>query len=160
MSTDSILEQIKQVATERFAEEDLSDCFLLDINQVGKKLEVFIDTDDGVKFWQCQKLSRAIEAHLDEAGVLGEDYLLEVSSPGIDKPLQLKRQYPRNIGRELEITMAEDVVVTGKLLEVRGDEILIKAKGAKKGMFKEKSIAFADIITTKVLVSFKSKKKK
>ena len=54
----------------------------------------------------------------------------------------------------------EGEIVTGKLLEVNEESILIKAKGAKKGMFKEKTLAFADISSTKVLVSFKKKKKK
>ena len=163
MSKTGLQEQITKIAKERFESEDLNDCFLLGIEQNGKKLEVYVDTDEGIKFWQCQKLSRAIEEYLDESGTLGEDYTLEVSSPGIDKPLQLQRQYPRNIGRELEVTLnngsEEGEIVTGKLLEVNEESILIKAKGAKKGMFKEKTIAFADISSTKVLVSFKKKKK-
>ena len=160
MSETALQTAIEKIAKERFKEEDLQDCFLLSIQQTGKKLEVYIDTDEGVKFWQCQKLSRAIEEYLDESGILGEDYTLEVSSPGIDKPLQLQRQYPRNIGRELEITLnEEEAVVTGKLLEVTEEGILVKAKGAKKGQFKEKTIAFTDISSTKVLVSFKKKKK-
>ena len=131
MSKAGLQEQITKIAKERFESEDLQDCFLLAIEQNGKKLEVYVDTDEGIKFWQCQKLSRAIEEHLDESGVLGEDYTLEVSSPGIDKPLQLQRQYPRNIGRELEVTLnngsEEGEIVTGKLLEVNEESILIKA---------------------------------
>ncbi len=160
MSETGLHAAITKIAKERFKEEDLSDCFLLSIEQNAKKLEVYVDSDDGVKFWQCQKLSRAIEEYLDESQALGEDYTLEVSSPGIDKPLQLQRQYPRNIGRELEVTLKEEeAMVTGKLLEVDEEGILIKAKGAKKGQFKEKRIAFSDIIATRVLVSFKKKKK-
>ena len=86
MSKTGLQEQITKIAKERFESEDLQDCFLLAIEQNGKKLEVYVDTDEGIKFWQCQKLSRAIEEHLDESGVLGEDYTLEVSSPGIDSP--------------------------------------------------------------------------
>lgn len=160
MSETGLHTAITKIAKERFQEEDLSDCFLLSIEQNANKLEVYVDSDDGVKFWQCQKLSRAIEEYLDESQVLGEAYTLEVSSPGIDKPLQLQRQYPRNIDRELEVTLKEEeTVVIGKLLEVNDDNILVKAKGAKKGQFKEKTIAFADIAATKVLVSFKKKKK-
>ena len=91
-----IEEEIRKVAEVRFSEEDLADCFILEIILKDKRVEVFADTDDGIKFWQCQKLSRAIEEYLDTSQVLGEAYTIEVSSPGVDKPLQLFRQYPRN----------------------------------------------------------------
>lgn len=156
MSALSIYEEIQRVSEERFKEEDLSDCFILDILVNNTKVEVYADTDDGIKFWQCQKLSRAIEAYLDESQVLGEKYTIEVSSPGTDKPLKLERQYPRNIGRKLEVKVKEvELPIEGKLLEVNDDSIHLKVPGHKKGMFKEKTIMFEDIESTKVLISFK-----
>jgi len=146
MSGLSIYEEILRVSEERFKEEDLNDCFILDILVNNTKVEVYADTDDGIKFWQCQKLSRAIEAYLDESQVLGEKYTIEVSSPGTDKPLKLKRQYPRNIGRKLEVKVKEVELPVG---------IHLKVPGHKKGMFKEKTIMFEDIESTKVLISFK-----
>jgi len=156
MSGLSIKEKIQSVSEERIKEEDLADCFLLDIIINGSKLEVYADSDEGIKFWQCQKLSRAIEAYLDESLVLGEQYTIEVSSPGTDKPLKLKRQYPRNIGRKLQVKVKEvEVPLEGKLLEVGEDDIKLKVAGFKKGMFKEKTIMFDDIESTMVLISFK-----
>lgn len=155
MSATSITDDIKRISEERFQEEDLNDCFILDINIVGKKIEVFIDTDEGVKFWQCQKLSRAIEEVLDESQKMGEDYKLEVSSPGIDKPLKLYRQYPRNVGRKVSLTFHEGEPKEGKLLEVTPDQIRLRVAGAKKGMFKEITLPFETIATCHVQVSFK-----
>jgi len=98
---------------------------------------------------------------LDESGALGEDYLLEVSSPGIDKPLQLQRQYPRNIGRTLQLELDEGEIKEGKLLEIAEDgALLMKVKGVKKGQFKEELIPFEAVKSALVLVSFKKKKKK
>ena len=160
MAEKSILEVIRGVAEERFTEDDLKDCFLLDIVVNGKKVEVFADSDEGIKFWQCQKLSRAIEAELDASGVLGEDYLLEVSSPGVDKPLQRKRQYPRNVGRELQIRTVTGEEWEAKLMGVEEDHLILKVKGAKKGQFKEKTLPFDEMESAKVMISFKQKKKK
>lgn len=155
MSAMSITEEIQRIAEERFQEDDLKDCFILDIEVAGKKISVFIDTDQGVKFSQCQKLSRAIEAVLDESQKMGEDYQLEVSSPGIDKSLKLYRQYPRNIGRKVALTFHEGEPREGKLLEVSQEEIKLRIAGAKKGMFKEITLPFENIATCHVQVSFK-----
>ena len=156
MSGLNIIEKVQSVSEERFKEEDLNDCFLLDIIINGSKLEVYADSDEGIKFWQCQKLSRAIEAYLDESQVLGEQYTIEVSSPGTDKPLKLRRQYPRNVGRKLQVKVKEvELPIEGKLIEVGEESIELKVAGFKKGMFKEKTIMFEDIESTKVLISFK-----
>lgn len=156
---DNITDKIKEVSEERFKETDLSDAFILDIIIKDKKVEVFVDTDEGIKFWQCQKLSRAIEAYLDESQSLGEAYTLEVSSPGVDKPLKLFRQFPRNVGRNLELTLPEGREVSGKLMELDGNDLVMRVQGAKKGQFKQEVIPFDTIQKAIVQVSFKKKKK-
>jgi len=155
MTTKNLDIEIRKISEERFKEADLQDCFLLEIVHNSSKLEVFIDSDSGVKFWQCQKLSRAIEAYLDETQILGESYTLEVSSPGVDKPLQLRRQFPRNIGRKLELLLKDDKIVTGKLEAIDDEKMTLKVQGAKKGQFKQLEVNFEDMISTKVLVSYK-----
>ena len=155
-----IKDNILQAADKVFETEKWTDCFILDILLNDKKVEIYADTDEGIKFWQCQKLSRGIEAYLDESQVLGEKYTLEVSSPGVDKPLQLYRQYPRNIGRQLKVSLTDDSIMEGTLLTVNEEKLELKVKGAKKGMFKTKEVLFSDIQSAKVLVSFKKNKKK
>ena len=149
-----LIEKIEAIAEERFKETDLSDCFIVDIELTNSKLDVFIDTDEGVKFWQCQKLSRAIEAYLDESLALGEKYTIEVSSPGIGRPLKFKRQYPRNIGRKVEILTKDKTKIKGKLTEVKEDEVIVESKGQKKRDIIINNILFEDIEKTKVLISF------
>lgn len=157
--SNNIETQIRRIAKERFLEEDLSDCFILDILIKDKKVEVYVDTDDGVKFWQCQKLSRAIEAYLDESQILGETYTIEVSSPGVDKPLSEYRQYPRNIGRTLELTLEDDSQIIGKMTELTEEQITLKVQGAKKGQFKTQLVPFSEVKSAIVQISFKKKKK-
>jgi len=149
-----LIEKIEAIAKERFKETDLSDCFIVEIELTNTKLDVFIDTDEGVKFWQCQKLSRAIEAYLDESLALGEKYTIEVSSPGIKRPLKFKRQYPRNIGRKVEIVLKDRSKIKGKLTEVKEEIVIVESHGQKKRDIIINEIKFEDIEKTKVLISF------
>ena len=99
-----IVEKITDLLDKKFTEEDFSDCFLVDIKaHAHNKIDVFIDSDSGVTFEKCQKISRYLERFIDENGWLGEKYVLEVSSPGISRPLKFKRQYAKNIGRKVEV---------------------------------------------------------
>lgn len=133
-----IKDNILQAADKVFETEKWTDCFILDIILNDKKVEIYADTDEGIKFWQCQKLSRGIEAYLDESQVLGEKYTLEVSSPGVDKPLQLYRQYPRNIGRQLKVSLTDDSIMEGTLLTVNEEKLELKVKGAKRGCLRQR----------------------
>ncbi len=129
--------RIQELLHRKFEEPDFSDCFLVETRlSPANKLEVFIDSDTGVTFRQCQQVSRFLEAYLDEEGWLGERYVLEVSSPGVDRPLALARQYPRNLGRKLEVKTQDGQKQTGVLTEVKEDgielELTEKIKEGKK----------------------------
>lgn len=123
----SINEQIAALLEEKFEEEEFGDCFIVEINQNNTKLEVFIDSDSNITFEKCRKVSRYLEQHLDENGWLGEKYILEVSSPGIGRPL-VKRQYAKNIGRKLEVKLKEGSKYKGILKTVRDNAIELEEK--------------------------------
>ena len=74
-------EEIENLLTEKFKEEGFLDCFLVEIEQNGKHLGVFMDSDSPLSFDRCKEVSRIVEAFLDDKKYLGEDYLFEVSSP-------------------------------------------------------------------------------
>ncbi|MFN7117708.1 MAG: ribosome assembly cofactor RimP [Saprospiraceae bacterium] len=132
-------ERIADLLDQKFAEPEFTDCYLIDIqlNPKGNKLEVFIDSDSGVTFEKCQKISRYLEAHLDEGKWLGDDYTLEVSSPGISRPLKLPRQYRKNVGRTIEINTKAGTKKEGKLVDATDfaatvEEIVVTKEGKKK----------------------------
>ena len=132
-----IEQKIEELVTAKFAEEDFADCFLVAIKlQANNVLKVFIDNDSGLVVDQCRRVSRYLESYLDEEQWLGEQYTLEVSSPGIDRPLRLKRQYHKNIGRTLLVETKEGLKRQGVLVEVVADgfflEELIVTKVKKK----------------------------
>lgn len=154
--------QIESLLAVKFQEEEFKDCFLLEVNHhPGNKLDVFIDSDSGVTFEKCQRISRYLEAILDEKGWLGEKYVLEVSSPGISRPLTQWRQYRKNMGRTLEITLADGSRKEGPLADVLEDHILltetvVEVDGKKKTKKQVlTAVPFEKIKKTIVKISFK-----
>jgi len=120
------------------------------------RLIVIIDGDKGVTIDDCAELSRALSAALDEDSLLTDPFMLEVSTPGLDHPLKLTRQYYKNKGRMVKVKTSTEVL-QGKLLDVTKQEItleVVTGTGKKKEV-KEVKIPFSDIEKTFVMVSFK-----
>ena len=121
-----------------------------------KKVLITLDGDDGVNIDDCANLSREIGKALEESNLMDEAYMLEVSTPGVDQPLQLHRQYKKHIGRKLKLKL-RDKIVEGKLTEVADDKIAVIQE---TGTGKQKAtvvldIPFSEIEKSFVLVSFK-----
>jgi ribosome maturation factor RimP len=99
-------------------------------------IEIYVDTPDGVTLDQCSTLSTIISDFFESQKVFTGNYRLDVSSPGVDRPLQFLWQYPRNIGRLLTVTLLDGVVIKGNLKRVTEDSIVIereqlRSKGKK-----------------------------
>lgn len=138
---------------------DRPDLFLVDVKmQSNGKLIIQVDGDEGINIQDCAAISRHVGFHLEEENVIENAYNLEVSSPGIDTPLRLDRQYQKNIGKSVVLKMADGTKREGKLLALVGETILIqetvKEKG-KKAVEVENSFPLSQVIETKVLISFK-----
>ncbi|MDW8273658.1 MAG: ribosome maturation factor [Chitinophagales bacterium] len=126
---------------EKWLEPVLSEqnIFLVDIKYLkgGKKIEVYVDTDSGIDIEQCATISRFLEKKLEESGMVPSDYVLEVSSPGMDNPLKVPRQYFKRIGRTLQVWTNDGLYIEGKLLKANDSGITIEKpqrtqKGRKK----------------------------
>lgn len=148
--------KIKQVIEQKQAEDDYNDCYLVDIvfNQPKNHLTLYIGSDSGMTLKKCQAFSRHVEAYLDETLMLGEKYELDVSSPGVGRPLKLKRQYQNNIGRDLKIKMEDGSRVKGELIEVLEDSIRILQIKGKKKLGDALQIPFEQISTALVQIKF------
>jgi len=120
-------------------------------------IKIYLDADGGLGIEKCIKINRALYKIMEEMGMYPDgDFSLEVSSPGLDEPLKLHRQYLKNIGRPVEILLNDDTKMEGKLMEVGELEIIIEfteGKG-KKAIVKRETIAFADIKQTKIQIKF------
>ena len=122
------------------------------------KVLILIDADQGVTIESCARVSRKVSEELEENETIGEAYILEVSSPGVDFPLSSMRQYQKNIGRELKMTLISGVDVIGKMLEIDEEKVklLVKKKEkGKKATEEEVLIPFVEIKKSIVQVSFK-----
>ena len=158
-----LTDRISELLDQKYKEdENFQDCFTIEIElKPGNKLNVFVDADSGINFGKCQQLSRYLESHLDTNGWLGERYVLEVSSPGLSRPLRFFRQYHNNVGRNVETTLKDGTVQKGKLIAAEEQQItLSQEKTEKQGKKKTKvtvetRIAFEDIEKTLIKPSFK-----
>lgn len=134
MSTEGVKLKIEEWLAPVLAEKNL---FLVDIKiSMGKKIEVYADSDEGIHIDDCAFLSRYIEQYLDGSGLVPDNYILEVSSPGMSNPLRVPRQYKKRIGRTLDIVKTDGQTIQAQLTEVTDDSIrlveIVEAKKKKK----------------------------
>jgi ribosome maturation factor RimP len=122
------------------------------------KVTVYIDGDTGVSIDACARVSRKLSEKLDESELFDGKYTLEVSSPGLNHPLKLRRQYVNNIGRQVKILLINSQEKTGTLTKVEEEKVLItmlpENKKKKVQPAEEITIPFADIKKTNVMASF------
>jgi ribosome maturation factor RimP len=153
-----IAEEIKRIATSKLTD---SSQFVVDViissKRGPRKVLVLLDGDNGIGIDACADLSRALAEDLEEVAWLEEAYTLEVSTPGVDHPLKMLRQYPKNIGRSLRVKLLEDRTVEGKLLAIDGEKITLAEEvgTGKKKVVTNIDIVFSAIEKALVLVSFK-----
>jgi ribosome maturation factor RimP len=152
-----LTEQIQQLAEKNLKDDSQ---FIVEViaslRKRPNKLIVIVDGDRGVTIDDCADLSRALSETLDKNDVLKDPYMLEVSTPGLDHPLKLRRQYYKNKGRQVRVKTKE-ALLEGLLMDVNEQQITLElrsGKGKKKEV-KEMTIPFTDIDKTFVLVSFK-----
>jgi ribosome maturation factor RimP len=134
------------------------DVFLVEIRiKPTNNVKVFLDADNGVSLDKLIQYNRKLYRDLEENSFFpGGDFSLEVSSPGLDEPLKLKRQYKKNIGRAIEVLRVDGVKNEGKLLTVSDDEIMLeeeKGKGKKKELIQH-IIPFSEIKATRIQIKF------
>src|SRR5690554_7281803 len=123
-----------------------------------KRIKILIDADRGLNINTCAIVSRAVGEEIEAKELLPEAYVLEVSSPGLDYPLVSRRQYEKNIGRSLKVTMKDSSEIEGVLSSVGLSSIVLKVKKKEKGKKSTEEELTADFEKKRksiVLVSFK-----
>lgn len=151
-----------QVSTiEKMVEDILVDDpvhFLVEIRiKPTNNVKVFLDGDHGITIEKCISINRALYKKLEEAAIFpGDDFSLEVSSPGLDEPLKMFRQYRKNTGRLVEVLLKDGKKVEGKMITVQESEIVVeetKGKNKKKEVI-EHRFPFEEIKSTKIQIVF------
>lgn len=156
MATEEKTVQVKALAEKLLESEP--QYFLVRVNvRPINNISVYVDGDEGVTIEKCVKLNRALYKEIVEQEICKDgEFGLEVSSPGIDEPLLLQRQFIKNIGRVVELEMKDGRAFEGKLLAADEKGIEVdeeKGKGKKLEVIKH-SLLFDDIKTTTVKIVF------
>ena len=156
MQDTNSIQAIEDLISEILA--DTPDIFLVEIRiKPTNNIKVFLDADTGLSIERCVKINRAMYRIIEEKGWYPDgNFSLEVSSPGVEEPLKMLRQYKKNVGRNVEVIMNDESKIEGKLIAVDEDQFqveLIEGKN-KKAIKSVKHIFFDQVKQTKVTISF------
>jgi ribosome maturation factor RimP len=117
-----------------------------------RMLRVAVDKDGGVSLDDLAEATRTLSEALDETELMGEHaYTLEVTSPGVDRPLTLPRHWRRNTDRLVTVATTDDGSVTGRIRSSDETGVVLDVDG------REQPIAFADVVKAKIQVEFSRK---
>lgn len=156
MTTSSELEKIGGFI-KHFIEKSES-LFLVEVKIApGNKITVLLDGDKGITIDNCTSINKALYKYIEDTQLFGSNnFSLEVSSFGVDRPLKLLRQYIKNIGRKIEVVLNDGTKLEGTLTHVNEENIIIEEKTVKANKMKIKAttILFNQIKHTTVLITF------
>ncbi len=129
-----ITEQARQILDGYLKGRDIE---IMDIiyrrEQGGMVLRILIDKPEGVTINECEELNNFLSGELDKEDVIQDRYTLEVSSPGLDRPIKTDRDFERAMGRILEITTYEVIdgkkAHEGRLIGMDKENVVIESNG-------------------------------
>lgn len=125
----------------------------VDLSNAGKRriLRVAIDKDGGVTMDDIADATREVSVVLDEGDLMGaQPYTLEVSSPGVDRPLTLPRHWRRNSGRLVKVTFLEgDEPLVGRITGTDDDGAVVDVEGTSR------RLEYAEVKKAKIQIEFK-----
>lgn len=133
MNRKSIVEIIRQIG-EQLAQELEYELVDVEFLKEGSShfLRVYLDKPGGINLDDCQRMSQLLSDKLDEKDPINVPYYLEVSSPGLDRPLKTDKDLKRNLGKEIEIKLYEPMngkkIIEGILESYNEKEIVIKTE--------------------------------
>ena len=130
-------------------------CLLVDVTFRGSNnnpvVEIYVDNEDGVTIELCSEISREINEIIETEELLAANFRLDVSSPGVDRPLKFLQQYKKHLNRNFEVAYIigeEKKKIKGKLTKINGEKLIFESGKS------EIEIDFNSIKTAKVLISF------
>jgi ribosome maturation factor RimP len=156
MANETLIQTLSGLLEEQLAEDPAY--YLVDLKiKPTNNIKVFVEGDQGITIEKCVAINRKFYRKLEELGLFPDnDFSLEVSSPGLDEPLKLYRQYRRNIGRPVEVILNDGTKVEGKLLDAQESRIVVEEVkgGNKKKETILHNLLFDHIKSTKIQVVF------
>ena len=115
-------------------------------------LRVVVDKDGGVTLDDVADATRELSRELDSSDVMGEQpYTLEVTSPGLDRPLTAPRHWRRNLHRLVQVTDGEGRTVTGRIVDCDEQQAWLEVAGARQ------TVEYSDVAKARIQVEFNRK---
>jgi len=131
----ALIERVEQLI-QPLLQELGTDLVELKVNRSGPTMNVQILVDKvhgGISLAECSQLNREIGEAIERENLIGQHYVLEVSSPGLDRPLRTKKDFMRVVGREIHLFLSEGVAgkmeYRGLLREIREEHLIIGSTG-------------------------------
>jgi len=152
--SNKVIEKISELAESVLSTTDF---FLIDVEIRGgdtPEVWVSVDAEDrGVNMDECAEISNELSFLMDAHDIFSGAYRINVSSPGLDRPLVDRRQYPKNVGRKARFKYQKDgekASIEGTLQEVSEEDVAIKLEDDSMV-----TVPFDKLIETKIIPSFK-----
>lgn len=123
----------------------------VEVSRAGRRLlvRVMVDKDGGITLDDIAEATGFVSGELDASDVLGEQpYTLEVTSPGVDRPLTLPRHWRRNVDRLVTVTATTGETMSGRIASADDDRVVLTVAGGAR------EVAYADIASARVEVEF------
>ncbi|HLL41839.1 MAG TPA: hypothetical protein VK369_01820 [Segetibacter sp.] len=156
MTNDTVITEVEGLINNLLASE--AGDFLVSVKiKPTNNIKIFVDSDEGMSIEKCVKYNRKLYAQIEEKAIFPDgNFSLEISSPGVDEPLKLHRQYVKNKGRNVLVTFKDGSEKEGQLLEVTETDIIIEQKTGKgkKAETHQHVIPFDNIKATTVQIQF------
>jgi ribosome maturation factor RimP len=135
----------------------------IEVSRAGRRrvLRVVVDSDEGVDLDECAELSRSISEKLDEMDAMGEDeYQLEVTSPGAERPLTERRHYLRAVSRLARFQLHDGDELVARILTVDDEGLGLEVPGVKGRKPTARRIEYTQIAKARVEIEFNRNDKK
>ena len=135
-----VKEKIELILNEILSETSL---FALEVIVHKNRIEIYLDGDQGVNLEECTRVNRVVHLKLEEEGIDTGEFVIEVSSAGLERPLNALREYKKNVGRVLQMRNMRNQLLKGRLVYVDTEKILLEAGGGKRGEGRKKIETFS-----------------
>jgi len=114
-------------------------------------LRLLVDKTGGISLDDCARVNKVLSCIFDKSDIINKSFILEVSSPGLDRPLSTKRDFERNLGKKIKLIVKNNKGATdttiGDLKAIAGDRLILNVKGI------ESQILLADIMKAKLEIN-------
>ena len=127
---------------------------IIDVAARPPRITVVADGDDPLDLDSIAELSRSASALLDRVDDTASPYVLEVTSPGVDRPLTTEKQYRRARGRKVELTLSDGSQLTGRLGETNGSTVRLVVREGARPTFSVRELPLDGVAKAVVQVEF------